>query len=285
MNRLRDLNLRLPEAKVPLVLSDLFHDLRARRLLPLVALILVALLAVPFLLSDSGSGNEEEPAPSAPEAGAASAPRTAKLTVVRADHGLRQPRKRLGHRAPKDPFEQQYTGPAAGSTEVTQTATPSSTTTSTTVPTEVGSEPGGSAPTAASPSQPPASGDIPDDAITVFTFAADLKIVKTATEADGAKSRGEPETREHVLPGTTLPGKKTQVVTYFGISPKTKKPLFLVGEGVTSIFGEAECLAGAANCQLLELEQGFPVTLLYGPNDVRYKITVLDVEPVSTGHF
>jgi hypothetical protein len=290
MNRLRDLNLKLPDVKVPLVLSDLFHDLRDRRLLPLVALILVALLAVPFLLSDSGSGNEEESASSAPEAGAASAPRTAKLTVVRTDHGLRQPRKRLGHRTPKDPFEQQYTGPAAGSTEVTQTATPSSTTTSTTVPTEAGSEPAGGAPaappssTSPTESPPPVSGPR-DGEVTVFTFAADLKIGKTTTEADGGKSRAEPETREHVLPGTTLPGKKTQVVTYFGISPKTKKPLFLVGEGVTSIFGEAECLAGAANCQLLEVEQGFPVTLLYGPNDVRYKVTVLDVEPVATGHF
>jgi len=283
MNRLRDLNLKLPEVKVPLVLSDLFHDLRDRRLLPLVALILVALLAAPFLLSDAGNG--EESAPSAPEAGAASAPRTAKLTVVRADHGLRQPRKRLGHRAPKDPFEQQYTGPAAGSTEVTQTATPSSTTTSTTVPTEIGSEPSGSAPTATSPSQPPSPSDIPDDEITVFTFAVDLKFVKTSTDADGKKSKAEPETRERVLPGTTLPGKKTQVITYLGISPKTKKPLFLVSEEVTSIFGEAECVAGAGSCQLLELEQGFPITFLYGPNDVRYKFTVLDVEPLSTGHF
>jgi hypothetical protein len=288
MNRLRDLQLKLPEMKVPRVLSDLFHDLRDRRLLPLLALIVVAVAAVPFLLSDSGSEWDGAATPVTPEAESEAAAKTARLTVVRADHGLRVPKKRLGHLSSTDPFRQHFTGPAGGEVEVTQTSTSttsSSTTTSTSVPTEAGSDQGGGAPTATSPSQPPGSGDIPDHAITVFTFAADLKIVKTTTEQDGSKSREEPETRDHVLPGTTLPGKKTQVVTYFGISPKTKKPLFLIGEEVTSIFGEAECLAGAANCQLLELEPGFPVTLLYGPNDVRYKVTVLDVEPVATGHF
>jgi hypothetical protein len=288
MNRLRDLQLKLPEMKVPLVLSDLFYDLRDRRLLPLLALIVVAVAAAPFLLSDSGSDSDSPITAVTPEAESQAAAKTARLTVVRADHGLRVPKKRLGHLSPTDPFRQRFTGPAGGEAEVTQTSTStSSSTTSTSVSTETGSSESGGAPTVTSPteSSPPASGDIPDGAVTVFTFAADLKIVKTTTEADGGKSRGEPETREHVLPGTTLPGKKTQVVTYFGISPKTKKPLFLVGEGVTSIFGEAECLAGAANCQLLEVEPEFPITLLYGPNDVRYKVTVLDVEPVATGHF
>ncbi len=291
MNRLRDLELKLPDMKVPLVLSDLFHDLRDRRLLPLVALILVALVAVPFLLSDSGSGSEEAPAPAAPEAEAATAPNAAQLTVVRADHGLREPRKRLGHLTPKDPFEQKYTGPASGSAEVTQTSTSTSVTetstsaTSVTTETTPGSE-GGAPPTATSPteSSPPGQGG-GEEPVTIFTFAVDLKVVKTTTEPSGKKSKGEPETRERVLPSTTLPSEKTQVVTYLGISPKTKKPLFLVSQDVTSIFGEADCVAGSSSCQLLELEKGFPLTFVYGPNDVRYKFTVLDVEPVATGHF
>ena len=37
--------------------TDLYYDLRERRLLPLVALVLVAIVAVPFLLS---SGSEPE---------------------------------------------------------------------------------------------------------------------------------------------------------------------------------------------------------------------------------
>lgn len=292
MNRLRDLDLKLPEMKVPLVLSDLFYDLRERRLLPLVALLAVALVAVPFLLSDSGSESEEPSASGAPEAGAAKAQEVSKLTVVQADHGLRKPDKRLGHRSPTDPFVQQYTGPVNGGAEVAQTSTSetSSPTTSTSVTTEGGSEPAGGAPAAppssTSPTQPlPADGGVPDDQVTIFTFAVDLKIVKTTTDENGKKSKGEPETRERVLAGTTLPAKKAQVLTYLGISPKGKQPLFLVSDDVTAIFGEAECVAGAESCQLVELEPNFPITLLYGPNDVRYKFTVLDVEPVATGHF
>lgn len=282
MKRLRDFDLKMPEMKVPAVLSDLFYDLRERRLLPLVALLGVALIAVPILLSESGSESDHPPTASAPEAGAAKAREVSQLTVVETDQGLRRPEKRLGHRSPQDPFVQQYTGPVNGGAEVTQTAT-SETSTSTTTPTEAGSETGGAAPaappTSTSPTRTP-----PDDEITIFTFAVDLKIVKTTTDADGKKAKDEPETRERVLPSTTLPGKKAQVVTYMGISPKTKKPLFMVSADVTSIFGEAECLAGAASCQLLELEEDFPITFLYGPNDVRYKITVLDIEPLVTGH-
>jgi hypothetical protein len=293
MNRLRDLQLSLPEMRVPLVLSDLFHDLRDRRLLPLVALILVALAAVPFLLSSSGSEFGEVPRPAAPEAeaGASSA---AQLTVVRTDHGLRQPSKRLRHLSVKDPFHQQFTGPAVGTEEVTQTSSSASeaagaTSTSTSPTTETGTGSGGAAPASppsSSPSEPsPSQQGNGEGSVTVFTFAADLKLVKTTTDADGKKSSSEPETLKRVLPSTTLPGKKTQVLTYLGISPKTKKPLFLVGEEVTSIFGEADCVAGSGNCQLIELEKGFPVTLVYGPNDVRFKITVLHVEPVTSGHF
>jgi len=42
--------LKLSELKVPPFLTDLYYDLRDRRLLPLVALVVVAIFAVPFLL-------------------------------------------------------------------------------------------------------------------------------------------------------------------------------------------------------------------------------------------
>ena len=50
--------------KLPPVLVDLYWDLWDRRLLPLIALVVVAIVAVPFLLS---GGSEE---PSGPRAGA-----------------------------------------------------------------------------------------------------------------------------------------------------------------------------------------------------------------------
>jgi hypothetical protein len=50
------------EMKVPPFLSDLYYDLRDRRLLPLLALILVAIVATPFLLKE----DSPEPAPAPP---------------------------------------------------------------------------------------------------------------------------------------------------------------------------------------------------------------------------
>src|SRR6478752_7577292 len=108
MSRLPDF--KAPRLRVPLVLSDLFYDLRDRRLLPFVALVIVALLAAPFLLSDSRSGSDPGSASAAPAVESGSGEAAARLTVVRTDHGLREPGKRLGHLVPKDPFEQQYTG-------------------------------------------------------------------------------------------------------------------------------------------------------------------------------
>jgi hypothetical protein len=128
------------------------------------------------------------------------------------------------------------------------------------------------------------SGPSGSQQIQLFTFAIDVKITKTTTEADGAKSKPEVIEKERVLPSSALPYKKSQVVTYMGIGPTTRQPLFLVSEAVGSVFGEAKCVAGEQHCQLVELEKGFPVTFLYGENDVRYKIQVLKIEPVALGH-
>ncbi len=287
--------LKMPKLKVPTFLVDLYHDLVDRRLLPLVVLVLVAIVAAPFLL---GGGSEEEapPVSEEPIAEAANAPSSeaAHLTVVRANPGLRDYRKRLAAREPTDPFVQRYTGPVrAGnqlqgeSTTSTEAAVPGGTTASSTTPTAPsttvapeGSGGGGGVPGDGSP-----SADGGEPSLQLFTFAIDVKIKRTTDSADGRKDEGEPTTKEGVVPPAALPSAKTQVVTYMGISPKTEKPLLLVSDDVTAIFGEAKCLSGSDFCQLLEVELGLPTTFVYGANDARYKINVLKVEPVASGRF
>jgi hypothetical protein len=288
--------LKMPELKMPGFLTDLYHDLVDRRLLPLVVLVLVAIVAVPFLL---GGGSEEEapPADQGPIAGPSTAPgaESARLTVVQANPGLRDYRKRLAARVPTDPFKQRYTGPVRagnqlngesattssesavpGGTTATSTTTPPSTTAAPESPSGDGGAPSGGAPSG--------GGGEPD--LQLFTFAIDVKIKRTTSSgADGGKDESEPTTKEGVVPPAALPSNKTQVVTYMGISPKTRKPLLLVSDDVTAIFGEAKCLSGSEFCQLLEVELGLPTTFVYGPNDARYKINVLKVEPVGTGRF
>ncbi len=302
MKRLSGPKIELSQLKVPPIARDVYQDLRDRRLLPLVALVLVAIVAVPFLLSSGGAEPSEEAAPVAPEA----AIETSDIEVVKATPGLREPGKRLAARRAKDPFRQHFTG-AAVSTEAAVSA-PSSTTTGTSGggsgssaggAVEPPPSPGPSAtPPTAPPAETPSSGggagsggssghggspgkDGPSGPVVFYTYAADLKLVKTEVDEHGKKTGSETEERERVVPSTVLPSPKQQVVTYMGISPKTRKPLFLVSTDVTAIFGDAKCASGTDTCQLLEMEPTFPEVFVYGENGLRFKITVLDIEPVA----
>jgi hypothetical protein len=297
--------LKMPDLrslKVPVALEDLYQDLRDRRLLPLIALILVAIVATPFLLG--GGSDEEEVAPGADvplEASTSSASGTS-LPVVQAQPGLRDYRKRLRHRRAHDPFKPQYTGPVLAGTQlggssetttITSETTTSESSGSATVestPAPVPSPSGGSS--GGAPAEPgkgngngnAGGGNAGNGQLTFYAFAIDVKITKTTTEPDGKKSKPEETERDRVLAPTALPGEKTQVVTYMGISPKTKKPLLLVSEEVESVFGETDCLAGSGRCQLIEVEPKMPVTFVYGESKARYKIVVQKIEAVPTGH-
>jgi hypothetical protein len=301
MKKLKGPDLKMPALKVPGFASDLYYDLRDRRLLPLVAFVLVAIVAVPFLLSGGSDGSG--PPRVKPPVGDSSL-NASQLTVVRATPGLRDYRKRLEGRSPKDPFRKPETKPDLSdaqlgsegnngfeSSEVTSSSTSTTTTSNATrtettkttnkngvvtTETETKTEPGESG---GQGEQPP-SGDI-----TLFAFAIDVRIEKTTTAPDGSTVSDPPVTRSRVLSPAPLPGEKTQVVTYAGISPKTKNPLFLVSDEVTSVFGEAHCLSGDKTCQLLEVEPGLPLTFVYGPGSARYKITVLKIFPVTAGKF
>lgn len=312
MKPLKRPELKIPDLKAPPFAADLFHDLRDRRLLPLLGLVLVAIVAVPFLLSS----DVEEVAPSAESNGVieelkAEAADPASLTVVEARPGLRDYRRRLRGRTPTDPFMQRYTGAvlngadlpesiggggSGGSgTESTTTSVTETTTESVTeTQTETGSSPGGSGGSLPDvPASPPEKGDEEGEdgasggeqpGIVLYSFAIDVRIVRTTGEG-ATKETSEPKVMHRVMPTTSLPGPKAQVVTYMGLSPKTKKPIFLVSTDVTAMFGEGKCAAGADLCQLVELEPGFPQTFVHGAGGTRYKLKVLHVEPVANGRY
>ncbi len=280
MKRLKGPDLKMSELKAPDFLVNLYWDLRDRHLLPLVALGIVAILAVPFLL---GGDSKKQPPPVAQVAGLGSgASNASKLTVVEAKPGLRDYRKRLAARSATDPFKQRYASPElAGtnlgggegelsSTSSTTTSTSTTKTTDSTTTEVTKGSPGGAG------SQPPLEG---------FAIAIDVKITTTRTLADGSKETSEPTVRHRVIPPTALPSEKVQAFAYMGTSPKTKQPLLLVSDAVTAIFGEGQCLSGAQTCQLLEVEPGMPETFVFGPDSTRYKIVVLNPRPVSVGRY
>lgn len=274
-------SLKLSEVKVPPFVSDLYWDLRDRRLLPLVGLVVVAIVAVPFLLGGkSDQGSSPSTLSVSPPAVSGSGSEGSKLVAVEAKPGLRNYHERLlNHRTPTDPFKQRYTAPQLAGSELgggetsstsTTTTTTSSSGSSTTVQTETTHQ-GGSA---------PAPGEL-----RLYTTAADIKIVRSETKPDGKVVHEEPVVRHRVLPPASIPSEKTAAVVYMGMD-KNHLPLLLVSDAVTGIFGEGKCLAGASTCQLLEVETGMPETFVYGESGkVRYKITVLHTEPVLAGKY
>jgi hypothetical protein len=284
--------LKMPDLKVPAPIADLFHDLRERRLLPLVALAIVAIVAVPFLLG----GGAEKPPPRPPASGSlGAAASSSTLTVVQAQPGLRSYRKRLRARTATDPFKQRYTAPdltgtklgggeessegggggSESATETTTTTTKTSSGTTTETTTETGGKTGGA------PSGGGDGGKTPP--LTVFVFTADIQYAHTEEKADGSTAMSAPTKREKVKPATPLPGEKAPVVTYLGIGSGTDTALLMISKDVTAVFGDGKCVSGTDTCELLEVETGLPETFEYGPNHVRYKISVLKIVPVATG--
>jgi hypothetical protein len=283
--------LKRSEMKVPPFMSDLFYDLRERRLLPLVVLILVAIVAVPFLLG--GSSEESEPAaPIGPVGGGASPEAPSSLTVVQAQPGLRNYRKRLGRRTPTDPFKQRYTGPVLkGSHLNPQTSTTSSTITTTTTGSSSDPETVVTPPPSSSPGESGGSGsagggghlnpsDLDNPDLKLYVWSMKVQISRTGTAEDGAAKMGEPEVRENVKSLTPLPGQKSPVVTFMGVNPSTGKALLMVAKEVTATFGDAKCISGTGTCELLEVEKGFPEIFEYGPNNVRFKFKVIAIDLV-----
>jgi hypothetical protein len=287
MKRLGGPDLKMPALKVPPFLADLYYDLLDRRLLPLVALAVVAIAAAPFLL---GGDSEEEPPSAVPDAIAGASALdgdSPTLAVVEAKPGLRDYRKRLKGRTPTDPFKQRYTGPvgSGGGQLPDETTTEGA---STTVTTETAPAAGAPDSAEAPPSSgPPVSGDGGGGEkrhLRLFTFAIDVQISRTETKGNGRPVMSEPTTKRRVMPATPLPGEKAPVVTYMGANAKNaEKALLMISNNVKSVFGDAKCLSGTDTCQLIEVEPGFPLIFVYGPNDVRYKVNVVKIEPVLSG--
>jgi hypothetical protein len=276
------------EMKVPPFLSDLHHDLRERRLLPLVALIIVGIVAAPIVLkNDSGEAEPASPPSAVPGPGAKTAAQT--LSVVKAEPGLRNYKKRLGRRAPTNPFKQRFTGPRLAGSELNEETSTTSTTTTTTTESGGGSETVVPAPSGESGGGPspggggggPAGGD---GDITFFTFAIDVQLSRATTKPDGTVEKTDPKLHEHLLPPATLPGEKAPVVTYLGLGAKQHLPMFLVADDVSAAFGEGKCVSGTGTCRLIELQPNMPETFVFGENDARYKIVVTKIEPVVDGN-
>jgi hypothetical protein len=267
--------LKLSGIKVPGFLQDVYYDLKDRHLLPIVAILVVAIVAVPIALSQSGSED-----PSAGETGGAGAVQSSAggrsgLLVAKSAPRLREYRRRLDRLQAKDPFKQQYGGgePVPGSSEGTA---------GTSLSESSSSEPSESPEFSPStePSSPETGGEPTGThgKLTYFSFAIDVRI------STGSTQQGDKQvTVRHNLPELTmLPSRETPAIVYMGSTKDGKKAVMTVSSDVEAIFGDAKCVLGSETCQLLAMEPDLPETFVYGGGGRTFKIELLKIHLVES---
>ena len=260
----------------PQLLTDLYRDLRDRRLLlPAMALV-VALIAVPMALSSSASPTGMAPATS-PEASAPDTGTAAEAAVLTRQLGVTAYKKRLDRFSSKNPFHQQFTLPEVTSkvdqSSVTEPLTTgvntsgggSSTASSTAAPSASSASPGGGTDT---PPSEPSGGSGGSTEPTLFVFQADLAIGPP----------GDLSRRKSVELGKLLPSEAKAMIAFSGATEDMKHALFLITDDVSSVSGDGRCVPGPANCKLLKLKVGDEATLAYAPeSDRTYKLKLFGI--------
>ncbi len=267
--------LKKPDLKVPDFLLDIYYDLRERHLLPLVALLVVAIIAVPILLGGGSSSSEtgEESAIATPSTAAIP---TSKLVVAKSTPGLRDYRRRLGHEHAKDPFIQQYSeeeeskssseGASGGSGESSVTIESSESSSETTEVTKTSEESNG---------EPPEGGQLK-----YYSWAIDVRV--TPVSSAKGKDKPEPTVRNNLPDMTMLPSRDVPALTFIGVTKDEKKAVMLVSDKVTGLFGDGVCIVGSEACQLIAVEPNLPETVVYGADSRTYRIEVTKLRVLET---
>lgn len=226
--------------------NTLVQDLRRRRLLPVAALLIAALVAIPIVLSTStGSTPVASASPPAggPAGGAAVGARPA------------GPRARLSAHA-RDPFVQ----PAALAAE-RSTASVNSTHTSPATTTAAATVPG-----VATPIPPATSTPAPTKTVTVTTTvttpAGSTKAVKAPTEyrvygAEISFGRAAASARDYAAASryTVLPSATHVAAIFLGVRSDARTAEFLVSNRA-AVTGQGACLPSPARCTYMTLKPG-----------------------------
>jgi hypothetical protein len=245
--RLQRPKLKGPQFEPPQVLSDLYRDLKDRKLLPLVGLLLVAIVAVPVAISASSEGPSTASGPAA-EIVPVDAPE-AQAAVLAENPGLRNYKRRLDALKAKNPFEQQFQTTGLGQTAVQ--GTPETTETV-----------GGGAVTegSASPVDSDATtGAAPTGGGSAPVHTEDVDTTSTETKAKFFTWRldvrygvlGAAQKRDNVKVLDLL----SPVGVFLGASFDAKKAFFFLSSDLVSS-GEGQCQPAPENCEFLVLKEG-----------------------------
>jgi hypothetical protein len=248
--------------KIQKFFGDVVYDLRNRGLLPVVVLLLIAMVAIPMVISrGSSSGPSLQPTGATAEA----VPET-QQAVVSYSPGLRDYKKRLDDLSAKDPFAQQFAQAAAAAGQLS------------------GESVGVTGETGTPASSSPSSGSVSTGS-TVVTKKKKKKKKKSSgggtytyqTDIAVGDVNSTPTPFPNVAPMTTVPSTDTPVLIYFGNTADNSQALFLVSNKVTTASGSGVCLPNPDDCALLSLQAGQTEDLVYAGDGKTYRVAVVQI--------
>ena len=247
----------------PQILTDLYRDLRDRRLLPLVLVLVVGMVVVPVALKSSANPVPPTPLPPVNTAANAKAP-TEPITV--SNPGVRDYKQRLSGDSSKDPFVQQFQVPIGTSTTDTGTGDTGGGGGTTT---GGGTDTGTAAPTGGS------GGPQPQTQSKYYFYR--LKVRSGVAGKDL-------KLHEAVGPLDPLPSNKVPVAQFLGVTTDTnfnaKTAVMLVNFAVSSVDGEGSCTYAGTYCQLLTLKPGQHEDFTW-TNGVVYRIQLVNFNLIA----
>jgi hypothetical protein len=274
--------------KPPQALTDIYRDLRDRRLLLPALALLIAIVAVPVLLKTS----ETQPPPAvAPVTGGKASP-VSSAVLADTTVSVRNYRKRLDQLKSTNPFRPQFEAASSGdgastggtgSTDTASTATTATGSTDTSASVDV-STPSGSVDVTTDNTSTtvdettnggtgggngqtqPSSSDV-EVVNHLFTRRVDLMI----------GLQGDPKLRENVKPMTILPDPATPVVAFLGTDEKGDRAAFVVSKEATMVAGDGACVPTPEQCLYITLEKNETATLDFGPNGQTFDLRLLEI--------
>lgn len=272
--------------KPPAALDNLYRDLRDKRLLPLVLILVVALIAIPVLLSS----DDPPPLPTSTAAtdalGAGEGAEQIDPVVLTEVPGIRDYKKRLSDLNKKNPFRQQLTGP----TRAEQKALAQANRQAKQQKSAAAGGPGAGSSAAAGNEQAVAGGGETADAaaggstgsgsrsrsgssdeVILFSYEIDVKVgpVGDTKKLDGVKR------------GQFLPGKKRPIAIFLDADVGAGIATFAVSGDVVDVEGKGECLPKPDNCQYLVLSEGQEQRFTYQPDGKTYRLKLNKVKLVE----
>ena len=253
------------------VVNDIWRQLAGRRLLPVAAILVAALVAVPIVLA---KGAQPAPEPTLQPVDATAAAATKTIVSVATPSTKR--RRVLG--AKTNPFAgEKLPKPKKPATSAAASSPSASGSGGSSEPSTPASPRGGGSAPASGGSAPPASGPT-TPAPQPKTYAFQELTVRFGS----AERAPERRSLERLEP---LPSADEPVLIYLGVLEDGKTAVFLIDDGVSAV-GDGECHPAPEQCETIGLKAGetefFDVTDETGNVSEQYQLDLVKIHKAET---